>query len=173
MADKITTSKSWKIKDMPIERGYITINRIIPFEDMKLIFQGCKPSDMGDKWFMYCDEYSIRIYRSWSGDCIFIGYFETFKSDFIITQLAVNQNRLQYNRKSDDKEGALFFNLLDSFREKKRNPEPVSQPTVEVGSWNLPLELRLKFANGEIDADEFSKQVLKYIKQQKREPREE
>lgn len=173
MADKITTSKSWKIKDMPIERGYITINRIIPFEDMKLIFQGFKPSGMGDKWFMYCDEYSIRIYRSWSGDCIFIGYFETFKSDFIITQLAVNQNRLQYNRKSDDKEVALFFNLLDFFREKKRNPEPVSQPTVEVGSWNLPLELRLKFANGEIDADEFKKQVLKYIKQQKREPREE
>lgn len=173
MAEKVTTSKSWKIKDMPIERGYITINRIIPFEDMKLIFQGFKPSSMGDKWFMYCDEYSIRIYRSWSGDCIFIGYFETFKSDFIITQLAVNQNRLQYNRKSDDKEVALFFNLLDFFREKKRNPEPVSQPTVEVGSWNLPLELRLKFANGEIDADEFKKQVLKYIKQQKREPREE
>lgn len=161
MDEKVTTSKSWEIKDMPIERGYITVNRVIPFEDMKLIFQGFKPSSMSDKWFMYCDEYSIRIYRSWSGDCIFIGYFETFKSDFIITHLAVNQDSSQYIRKSDDKEVALFFNLLDFFREKKRNPEPVSQPTVEVGSWNLPLELRLKFANGEIDADEFVKQVRK------------
>lgn len=164
IAEKVTTSKSWKIKDMPIERGCITINRIIPFEDMKLILQGFKPSSMDDKWFMYCDEYSIRIYRSWSGDCIFIGYFETFKSDFIITHLAVNQDSSQYIRKSDDKEVALFFNLLDSFRERKRNPKPILQPTVKVEHCNLPLELRLKFANGEIDANEFVKQAQKYWK---------
>ena len=161
MDEKVTTSKSWEIKDMPIERGYITVNRVIPFEDMKLIFQGFKPSSMGDKWFRYCDEYSIRIYRSWSGDCIFIGYFETFKSDFIITHLAVNQDSSQYIRKSDDKEVALFFNLLDSFRERKRNPESNPQPAVKVEHCNLPLELRLKFANGEINADEFVKQVRK------------
>ena len=96
MNDTIIISKSWQIQDMPAQRVDISVNRIIPFEDMQLIMRGFKPSSMENRWFMYCDESTIRMFRSWDGGCIYIGHFEPFKSDYILTTLTVNGDKSQY-----------------------------------------------------------------------------
>lgn len=155
MNECITTSKSWKIHDMPAQRVHIPVNRIIPFEDMKLIMRGFKPLSMEDKWFMYCDECNIRIFRSWTGFCIYISHFESFKTDYILTTLAVNNDNKQYIKQSDEKEVERFFDLLDSFRERRRVP-PVITPHKIISPSE---ELRHKFINDTSTVDEHIKTI--------------
>lgn len=157
MNKTVTTSKSWKIHDMPAKKVHIPVNRIIPFEDMKLILEGYKPSGMEDKWFMYCDEFSIRIFRSWTGFCIYIGHFEPFKTDYIITTIAVNRDSSQYHGVSDEKEVELFFSLLDFFRQRKT--QPTTPPSCTVSKLIIPEDLKQKYLSGEMSSAEYIKQI--------------
>lgn len=146
---------------MPREREHIPVNRIIPFEDMKLIMMGFRPAGMEDKWFMYCDEDTIRIYRSWTGICIYAAHFEPFKTDYLITTLAVNRDSFQYIGMAADKEVALFFRLLDFFR--MRRSDSYTEPSECRRFIRLPEKLIQRFRSGEIDVDEYTRLAAIYL----------
>ena len=69
---------------------------------------------------MYCDENSIRYYRSWTGFCIFIARFvQEDEGNYRIVELCINRDYKQYKAyhfesASDDgaKDLALFMALL-------------------------------------------------------------
>lgn len=122
MPDKtqVATKNSWKIMDMPDENFTMLINEIISKEAMHIIKYGHIPETMEDHWFMYCDENTIRYYRSWTGFCIFIARFvQEDDGNYRIVELQINRDYKQYKAyhfesASDDgtKDLALFMALL-------------------------------------------------------------
>ncbi len=106
------TKDSWKNLPMPEQCAVIPMHVEIPAEAMRIVKQGHIPEAMEDHWFMYCDESTIRYYRSWTGLCIFIAQYEESGNKCVITELKVNRNSSQYGSTDNEKDTALFMALL-------------------------------------------------------------
>lgn len=109
---EVATKDSWKVLPMPNKTTVIPLNITIPSGAMNIVKYGHIPKAMEDHWFMYCDETTIRYYRSWTGICIFVAKYEDDGSQCRITELQVNRDPNQYKRKEDEKDVALFLALL-------------------------------------------------------------
>ena len=109
---KVATKDSWKTEPMPAESVLIPMNVKIPRAAMQIVKCGHIPDAMEDHWFMYCEDSTIRYYRSWTGFCIFIAKFVEEGDMCAITELQVNRDSEQYGSKDNDHDVALFMALL-------------------------------------------------------------
>lgn len=108
----VATKESWKIKPMPEKNVLIPMNVTIPREAMQVVKYGHIPDAMEDHWFMYCDESTIRYYRSWTGSCMYIAKYVEEGDKCTITELQVNRDPAQYSNTDNDDDIALFLALL-------------------------------------------------------------
>lgn len=108
----MATRESWKTRPMPDKHAIIPMNETIPSTDMQIVKFGHIPDAMEDHWFMYCDETTIRYYRSWTGICIYVAKYEDDGDDCRITELIVNRDQSQYGCIDNDQDVALFMALL-------------------------------------------------------------
>lgn len=108
----VATKDSWKIEPMPEKNVSIPLNVTIPCESMQVVKYGHIPEAMEDHWFMYCDDSTIRYYRSWTGICIFVARYVEEGGQCTITELQVNRDSAQYGSKDNDHDVALFMALL-------------------------------------------------------------
>ena len=109
---KVATKDSWKTEPMPAESVLIPMNVKIPRLAMQIVKWGHIPDAMEDHWFMYCDDSTIRYYRSWTGICIFVAKYVGEGNLCTITELQVNRDSGQYGSKDNDHDVALFMALL-------------------------------------------------------------
>ncbi len=109
---EVATKDSWKTKPMPAEHVLIPMNVEIPRAAMQVVKCGHIPDAMEDHWFMYCDDSTIRYYRSWTGICIFVAKYVETENQCTITELQVNRDPDQYGSKDNDHDVALFMALL-------------------------------------------------------------
>ena len=109
---KMATKDSWKNLPMPDKNAVILLNVEIPCDAMHIIKYGHIPEAMEDHWFMYCDEDTIRYYRSWTGICIYEAKYEEYGGDFRITSLRVNRDPEQYGSTDIQKDARHFLTLL-------------------------------------------------------------
>lgn len=109
---EVATKDSWKTELMPAESVLIPMNVKIPRAAMQIVKCGHIPDAMEDHWFMYCDDNTIRYYRSWTGICIFVAKFVEEGDMCAITELQVNRDSEQYGSKDNDHDVALFMALL-------------------------------------------------------------
>ena len=109
---EVATKDSWKTEPMPEENVLIPMNVTIPREAMQIVKFGHIPEAMEDHWFMYCDESTIRYYRSWTGICMFIAKYVEEGDKCTITELLVNRDADQYGNKDNDHDVSLFLALL-------------------------------------------------------------
>lgn len=109
---KMATKDSWKTEFMPEKNVLISMKVTFPREVMQVVKYGHIPDAMEDHWFMYCDESTIRYYRSWTGFCIFIAKYVEEGDKYTITELQVNRDPDQYRCKDNDHDVSLFMALL-------------------------------------------------------------
>ena len=109
---KIATKDSWHIEPMPDKHTTISMDESIPSAAMRLVKYGHIPDAMEDHWFMYCDETTIRYYRSWTGICIYIAKYEDDGETCRVKELTVNREPEQYSCTDDEHDVALFMALL-------------------------------------------------------------
>ena len=110
---RIATKDSWKIEPMG-KHVMIPLDYFLPEEAMSVIRYGHIPEAMEDHWFMYCDENSIRYYRSWTGICAFIAEFEKVEGGVKINRLLSRRESSKKDDEQDKKDIALFLALLVS-----------------------------------------------------------
>ncbi len=99
---KVSTKNSWKTEPMPTEHVLIPMDVKIPRAAMQVVKYGHIPEAMEDHWFMYCEDSTIRYYRSWTGICIFIAKYVEEGDKCTITELQVNRDPEQYGNKDND-----------------------------------------------------------------------
>ena len=109
---KVATKDSWNIEPMPDKHVIIPIDETIPSAAMRIVKQGHIPEAMEDHWFMYCDDTTIRYYRSWSGFCIYIAKYSDDGTNCKITELTVNRDPDQYANTDDQEDVESFMALL-------------------------------------------------------------
>ena len=109
---EVATKDSWKTKPMPEKNVLLPLNVTIPCEAMQVVKYGHIPEAMEDHWFMYCDEDTIRYYRSWSGICIFVAKYVEEGDKCTITELQVNRDPEQYRSNENGRDISLFMALL-------------------------------------------------------------
>ena len=109
---KIATKDSWNIEPMPDKQTTIPMYENIPSAAMRIVKYGHIPDAMEDHWFMYCDETTIRYYRSWTGFCIYVAKYEDDGETCRITELTVNREPEQYTCTDNKHDVALFMALL-------------------------------------------------------------
>ena len=109
---EMATKDSWKTLPMPDKNSVIPLNITIPSVAMDIIKYGHIPEAMEDHWFMYCDDTTIRYYRSWTGTCIFEAQYESCVDGYRITCLRANRDPDQYKNTNDKKDASLFMALL-------------------------------------------------------------
>lgn len=110
---RIATAEDLNIQPMPKE--HITISGLtikVSEKDMDIIRRGHIPECMEDHWFMYCDENTIRYYRSWTGTPVFEAHFEKGGGSYYITELVVNDKPQYYKSKETYYNYHLFLYLL-------------------------------------------------------------
>lgn len=109
------TKDSWNIEEMP--KQCITIPAQIPVsnEAMDIIRMGHIPEVQEDHWFMYCDDDTIRYYRSWTGICVYTAHYTKLAGEgYVIDGITVNRNPEQYNETDSSADFELFMMLLKS-----------------------------------------------------------
>lgn len=109
---EVATKDSWKTLPMPDNNTVIPMDLTIPSAAMRIVKFGHIPDAMEDHWFMYCDETTIRYYRSWTGICIFVARYVIDGELCRITELQVNRDPVQYGSTDDEHDKALFMALL-------------------------------------------------------------
>ena len=109
---KVATKESWNIEPMPEKHTTIPMDESIPSAAMSIVKYGHIPDAMEDHWFMYCDETTIRYYRSWTGFCIYVAKYEDDGETCRITELMVNREPEQYTSTDKEHDVALFMALL-------------------------------------------------------------
>lgn len=110
--NNVATKDSWRTEPMPEKNEIIPLNVTIPHEAMQVVKKGHIPGAMEDHWFMYCDENTIRYYRSWTGICIYVAKYVEDGDKCTITELQVNRDPEQYRGDDKDHEVSLFMALL-------------------------------------------------------------
>lgn len=108
----VATADSWNTLPMPDRNTVIPMDVTIPSATMSIVKMGHIPEAMEDHWFMYCDENTIRYYRSWSGICIYVAKYEDDGTNCHITELTVNRDPEQYGGTDNEHDVALFMALL-------------------------------------------------------------
>lgn len=108
----VATKDSWTIMPMPEQHTTIPVGVILPENAMECVKYGHIPDAMEDHWFMYCDDNTIRYYRSWTGFCIYVAKYEKVDDGYKITDLTVNRYPEQYKCDDDKHDLALFMTLL-------------------------------------------------------------
>ena len=109
---EVATKDSWNIKPMPDSHVIIPMDETITSEALRIVERGHIPDAMEDHWFMYCEDNTIRYYRSWSGICIYVAKYEDDGTECRITELMVNRDPDQYGSTDNDHDKALFMALL-------------------------------------------------------------
>ena len=112
--EKVATKDSWHIEPMPEQHVVLDLDATISSAAMQIVKKGHVPRAMEDHWFMYCDETTIRYYRSWSGYCIYIAKYLDDGVQCRITELMVNRDPEQYKLADDAHDKELFMKLLNS-----------------------------------------------------------
>lgn len=108
----VATKDSWTIMPMPEQHTTIPVGVILPENAMECVKYGHIPDAMEDHWFMYCNDNTIRYYRSWTGFCIYVAKYEKVDDGYKITDLSVNRYPKQYKCDDDKHDLALFMALL-------------------------------------------------------------
>lgn len=98
----------WKIvKEMPAETAEFTLEMNLNENEMSLIREGFCPKQMEDKWFIYFEDNTLYIHRSWTGYC---RYTAVFLENGIV-KVTVNRNSEQYNETNIERD-KIDFNIL-------------------------------------------------------------
>jgi len=105
----------WKVKELPLKRATIALDRTFSAEEMRQIYMGVIPRQMEDKWFIYWKDNTLFFHRSWTGYCHYIVRFKEDNGSFRMFEADVNRDpeqRSQVNAKQDAQLVSYLIDLL-------------------------------------------------------------
>jgi ADP-ribosyl-[dinitrogen reductase] hydrolase len=110
----IAQPTDWKTQSMPRETEILGFHRIFSYNEFERVRTGLVPREMEDKWFIYYENQTLNIHRSWTGYHIYkITIQQQEDNTYAVTQTIVNRNKEQYNLQNNTYEVSLLNYLID------------------------------------------------------------
>jgi hypothetical protein len=110
MSEKATIA-SWKTKPLPEQTARLDYQAQFSAQEFDQISTGLIPQEMEDKWFIVLDGRTLKLYRSWSGNCIYQVEFAQEGYHYHVSRAIVNRNPAQY-LETDNTYDAQLLNFL-------------------------------------------------------------
>lgn len=117
MEKRIAVKSDWETNDMPVRNAQFKLERHFTDAELHNLKCGFIPVEMEDRWFMYFENDTMYIHRSWTGNCIYIVEFN-FKTD--VHSVVVNSDKEQYTCTSTKEDLQQLNQLLNRFIQPKR-----------------------------------------------------
>jgi len=112
---KKASKDTWKTEDMPVDDiSVLEMSFSLKDEEMAILRQGHIPEAQEDHWFMYCDDETIRYYRSWTGMAAFEAHYNYYEGAYHIDTLKINRQLCQFGLNGDIPGKSLFLYLIYS-----------------------------------------------------------
>jgi hypothetical protein len=111
---EIADKDCWKNTPLPTETIDLSYQRTFTKDEIEKIKKGMIPEQMEDKWFIYCQDETINIHRSWTGIQIYrVEYHSVADNEFQVTKVLVNGDKKHYNYQNVNEETKLLNFLID------------------------------------------------------------
>ena len=110
---KPATSEDWNTKPLSAKRTSISLDRSFSQAEMDRIKQGLIPAQMEDKWFIYFDNNTLYLHRSWTGYCIYVVRFSDKGDSWHMTEADVNRDPDQHKATDDKHDSQMISYLVD------------------------------------------------------------
>lgn len=104
---EMVKKEDWKNYEMPAQTDHFLLERPLAESELALLRRGHLPQEMEDKWFVYCEEDTLYIHRSWTGYCI----YQAALSQGGTLEITVNRDPAQYTE-TDIECDRLQLNIL-------------------------------------------------------------
>lgn len=102
-----------KPKPMPDQNVALSIDRVFTEAEMESIRLGYIARSSDDKWFIYCEDDTVYMHRSWTGKCMYVAHFNKTDEGYAISKLIVNRDPTQYTNLNDNEDISTFLELLE------------------------------------------------------------
>jgi hypothetical protein len=120
------TRQSWtNLKPLPAQRSQLSLERAFTEQEYERICVGFIPERMEDKWFMFAEEDTLYIHRSWTGNCIYQLTLIKQGTSHIVAEAFVNRDQGQYSGSDDHYDENMLMFLIDHLLLNKRYPMPM------------------------------------------------
>ncbi len=127
----------WKTEPMPNETDSLHFSRIFSSGEFERVKMGLIPREMEDKWFIYYDNDTLNIHRSWTGFHIYsITILPNDDNAYSITRTIVNRNKEQYNQQNNAYDISLLNYLIDRLLLDQAVPFPMPS---DISKENRPI----------------------------------
>jgi hypothetical protein len=95
-------------------------------QEYDVIRRGLVPVEMEDRWFIFWEEASLFVHRSWTGFCVYQVAFQVTANSAAVISATVCTDATQYHRGSDQYEVAFLDSLIRGalLQQAVRFPEP-------------------------------------------------
>jgi hypothetical protein len=120
------TRQSWpNLKPLPAQRSQLSLQRAFTEQEYERIRLGFIPERMEDKWFMFAEDDTLYIHRSWTGYCIYQLRLNKEGANYVVGEAFVNRDESQYSGNNDSYDEELTMFLIDHLLLMKKSPLPM------------------------------------------------
>jgi hypothetical protein len=128
MMDTIADRSSWEIKPLPPQRAKLEVNRCFTEEEYNTLAKGLIPKEMEEKWFIFMENETLHLHRSWTGVCVYQVHFDDQRR---IAEVWANRDPQQYGISDDEYDGKLLCFLIDNLLLGRHTPFPLPEDLPE------------------------------------------
>lgn len=96
---------------MPEQTAVLYYQAQFSVQEFDQISTGLIPQKMEDKWFIVLEGKTLKLYRSWSGNCIYQVDFAQEDFHYYVSRAIVNRDPAQY-LETDNAYDCLLLNFL-------------------------------------------------------------
>jgi hypothetical protein len=141
MSQSYVKKSDWNTVEFPKQSALLSLNISYSKEEYSQIQLGVKPSEMEDKWFIYCEDDTLYMHRSWTGVCVYHVVFEKYGAEYVIKQAKANRDREQCSATDDEVDAKLLPYLIETLLLKKHADYPpkegLSPEQQAISKWSL------------------------------------
>ena len=128
---KSATATDWRTSPLPDARSLVVLNRPFSAKDLRRIRKGLIPEQMEDKWFIYWQDSTLFMHRSWTGYCVYEISFSVVAEDIHATEVRVNRDPEQYTGTGDEHDAKMALYLVDALLLRRDVEFPCDEPSGE------------------------------------------
>jgi hypothetical protein len=125
------TRQSWPdIKPLPAQRAPLALQRTFTEQEYDQICLGFIPERMEDKWFIFVEDDTLYMHRSWTGFCIYQLALIKEGAQYIAGEVFANRDAGQYTGPGDVYDAKMVLYLIDFLllQQRKMQPMPAGVP---------------------------------------------
>jgi hypothetical protein len=126
MQPERATRQSWLgLKPLPAQRSQLSLQRAFTEQEYERICLGLIPDRMDDKWFMFTEEDTLYVHRSWTGYCIYQLTLIREATNYAVGEAFVSRDENRYSGGDDPYDEKLLMFLIDHLLLGESYPMPL------------------------------------------------